>query len=146
MIQYIALAVALDASATAHDAQNEIDRSRVSPGGGGMLIVRPVRLRTIWRGPKAKKTDSSWTKVKKFFSGKAYHILEKQPWAELALNTSHIENLSQRKDDDLNKYVVISISHHAGVENSDGDQVGALCIPGTLEDATAVVNKARGVR
>ena len=133
MIQWIALAVALDAENKANNIQDAIGdldrRSRVS--GDSFLIVRPVDIEIEW--VPDGKYFGIFPKTKEVWS------LAKKPYGTFSIRRSDILNLREYEAGGVT-YVWVGIHEESADIYLDGRRQRALRIPGTIEQVTAVLN------
>lgn len=130
MIQWIALAVAVNANSKAGDALENSEKQKRN-NGDPFIVVKPFGFSFI-RDEMQKGFFSSI-----FPSGRS--VLDKEPFGSFSIRRSDIINLSEHKDDDNKTYVAIQLYEEADIVIND--QLEELIyIPGTLEEVTAVLN------
>lgn len=135
MIQWIALAVALDADGKASSAQRAAKRANDYanlPGSSTMVILRDFELVDV----PVRKSNGFWDGL--FVPTK--QVLGDKPHMEYSVPFHYIQNLKQQEDDDGNKFVRVSISEYAGLKNNGGNTIIGAYIPGTLEEVSAVLS------
>lgn len=131
MIQWIALAVAVDANGKASDARNKADEANYKSGSGSpLVIVRPVDLESV----PVREPNGFWDHLLLPYK----KVLAKAPWATLSIKKSDILNLREYTDADGAKYVLVRISKYAQVYRGEG-HVAGFYVPGTIEQVAGAI-------
>lgn len=138
MIQWIALAVAVDANGKASRAGEAADQARHDASAGSQLvIVRPVEMVEVPSG------QPTWKLFGLFPIVPQKKVLSKTPWATLSIKKSDIINLQEYQDEDGTKYCRLEISEYAKVTKyvpGEGHrtQIG-LYVPGSIEEVAGAI-------
>jgi hypothetical protein len=139
MIQWIALAVAVDANSKAGQARSTANKARHEDSDSSMVIIRPVDLILVPTGePKVPLLFGliSHTPQKK--------VLAKEPWATLSIKKRDIINIKEKLDEDGQKYCVLNISEYAEIfrrkNNYDGpEMITSVNIIGSIEEVAGAI-------
>lgn len=133
MIQWIALAVAVDANGKARSAQEQAEQAYNNVSGSSLVIIRPV---DIISDPNDKPKEGAG-----FFSRLLHlprRVLSTTPWATLSLKKGDLLNFREFEDDAGSKYVRIEISQYARVFRGELHMT-ALYVPGSIEEVTSAI-------
>lgn len=135
MIQWIAMAVAVDASSkaqrakdTADYAEHQLRKSSVDP----IVTIQDFDSELV----PNRDAKNYWQKL--LFARS--RILYKSPARTFAVKRSDIENLQQYRDGNGNPYVCVSISRYANLWLNSETRLLIARIPGTLEEVSAILN------
>lgn len=136
MIQWIALAVAIDADSTAHNAQNlSAQAEHQSKSNSSLVIIRPVDLIDD-ESHQLPEGSNFWKHL--CFSRRK--ILSTVPWATISIKKGDILNLEEYKDGAGQPLVRIQISVYAKVKRQYEDgYVVSLYVPGTIEQVAGAI-------
>lgn len=141
MIQWIALALAIDAegkSAQANRRARSANRRSKRGANVGFVILRPADL---------QEKFEPWDKTKGFWwnlsNNKKKYVLDDKPFATYAVHESDILSLKEKTDSNRTKYVEVSISTDAKLDAGNGNYWISLNIPGSIETVAGVINSAR---
>ncbi len=136
MIQWIALAVAVDANDKAGQARATAEQAEHnSKSGSSLVIVRPVDLVT---------DESDLPPNGAGFFGRMVHIrrkiLDKEPWATLSIKKADIINLEEHKDGLDQPYVTLRVSEYAKISRPGWENyIIKLRVPGTIEQVAGAI-------
>ena len=136
MIQWIALAVAVDANEKAKNAQGVAQEAEHnSKSGSALVIVRPVDL---------VKDENDNPPAGTGFFGRLFYfrreILDKEPWGVLSIKKSDILNMQEYKDGLGQPYVSLRVSEYAKIKRDGLDgYIIKLRVPGTIEQVAGAI-------
>lgn len=134
MIQWIALAVAVDANDKAGQARNAADKARHDGSGSELVIVRPVDLIDVPSGEPTWKLFGLFTMTPK------KEVLDKEPWSTFSIKKNDILNIEEFVDDDNQKYCTLTISEYAKIRRSGIEGVIIrIKIPGSIEEVAGAI-------
>lgn len=136
MIQWIALAVAIDAEGKAANAQrtaSEAAETAHNNGPAQMVILHDFGFDRVEIRPNRTFWD-------KFFGTGLKNVIQKKPMKKFSVKRGDILNMEEFTDDDGTPYVKIKLSEYAKIKGYSEDRILiSVDIPGTLEEAAAVL-------
>lgn len=138
MIQWIALAVALDSNSKAGKAVDGAEEAKHnSKGNSPLVIIRPVML-------VDEPTGETWKLFGIIIVRITRRVLADKPWGTFSIRKSDILNISESADQAGQRFCTLKISKYAGITKyifGDGEcVVEELFIPGTIEEVAAVID------
>lgn len=134
MIQWIALALAVDAENKAGEAREKAEEANHNSRSSSVfVIVRPVNFIHVPTGePKIKFLGIfPYTPTKK--------VLDKKPLGTFSIKRSDIENIEEGQDADGTKYCRLAISEYAKLEDDEENTIIGLYVPGSIEEVTRIL-------
>lgn len=135
MIQWIAMAVAVDANcraSRARDAANYAEHQTRKSGVDPMVTVNDFDFELV--------PNKSARNLLQKLAVPYERVLCKSPARKFVVKRSDIEHLREYRDAGGNSYVGISISPYANLWLNSETRLLIARIPGTLEEVSAILN------